>query len=304
MNTHPAFVDFSIVIVSYHSSEDLRCLIASIDGAAAGATWHATIVNNAPDEPLASLIAPDERVSIVEPGANLGYSGGLNFGRIHAAPSRWTVFLNPDLSLHARSLQSLATALDAGADAAVPLIVDDRGHRQNSLRREPSLTAALGDALFGDAWRGRPQILSETVRDPNSYAHPNAIDWATGAVLAMHTNIADDVGDWDDRRFFMYSEETDYARRIRERGGTIGFVPGAVVEHRAGGSGSSAELDALMEINKLRYFRKWHGPAASGLFALILLIHNLARPHQPGARAAVWALLSSRASAALPGGPR
>ena len=106
-------IDFSIIVVSYHSADDLPGLIASVDGAAAGAKWHVTIVNNAPDEPLAPLLAENNRVSIVEAGANLGYSGGLNLGRAHASRSRWTVFLNPDVTLHPGSLHALGAALDA-----------------------------------------------------------------------------------------------------------------------------------------------------------------------------------------------
>lgn len=297
-------VDFSIIVVSYHNAGDLTGLIASIDAAAASSSWHATIVNNAPDEPLAPIFASHDRVTVVEAGANLGYSGGLNLGMAHAPRSRWTVFLNPDLTLHPRSLERLGAVLEAGAEAAVPLIVDAAGHRQDSLRREPSVIAAIGDALFGDSWIGRPEALSETVRSPGAYARAHNIEWATGAALAIRTGIADAIGDWDDQRFFMYSEETDYARRIRHHGGSIGFEPGAVVEHRAGGSGSSRALYALMEVNKLRYFQKWHGPAASGIFAVVLLVRNLIRPHRPGARTAVRALLSARARAELPGGDR
>ncbi len=297
-------IDFSIIVVSYHSADDLPGLIASVDGAAAGAKWHVTIVNNAPDEPLAPLLAENNRVSIVEAGANLGYSGGLNLGRAHASRSRWTVFLNPDVTLRPGSLQSLGAALDAGAEAAVPLVVDTDGYRQNSLRREPSLVATLGDAIFGNSWNSRPQALSETIRNPAYYAYAHPIEWATGAALAIRTEAADAVGDWDDSRFFMYSEETDYARRIRERGGRIEFEPVAVVEHRAGGSGSSPELDALLEVNKLRYFQKWHGPVSSCVFSLILVGRNLIRPHQAGARAAARALLSRRSRADLPGEPR
>ncbi|MBG6056125.1 GT2 family glycosyltransferase [Salinibacterium sp. CAN_S4] len=299
-----ATVDFSIVVVSYHSAGDLPGLIASLDAAAAGASWHATIVNNAPEQPLAPLLDSHDHVTIVEAGANLGYSGGLNFGVAHAPVSRMIVFLNPDLTLHPRSLEHLGAVIDAGADAAVPLIVDAAGRRQDSLRTEPSVVAAVGDALFGDRWSTRPAALSETVRAPERYRRAHAIEWATGAALAIRTGVAESVGSWDDRRFFMYSEETDYARRIRERGGTIGFEPRAVVEHRAGGSGSSSALDALMEVNKLRYYQKWHGAAGSAAFAVVLLARNLIRPHRPGARAAVRALLSTRARAGLPGGNR
>ena len=300
-------IDFSIIVVSYYSADDLVSLIESIDDALGGehrGTWHLTAVNNAVDDPLASHLPRDDRVSVVEAGGNLGYSGGINVGLANAPAARWIVFLNPDLTLHQKSLALLAEVLESGADAAVPLIVDANGQRQNSLRKEPTVLSAFGEATFGDKWASRPQALAETVRSRDSYTVPHAIDWATGAALAVRSDIVNSVGPWDAERFFMYSEETDYARRIRAGGGSIQFAPDAVVTHRAGGSGSSPELDALLEVNKLRYFRKWHGTIASLAFGGAILFRNLIRPHRAGSRAAVRALLSRRARAALPGGAR
>ncbi|GAA5083469.1 glycosyltransferase family 2 protein [Microbacterium yannicii] len=297
-------IDFAIVIVSFRSAGDLRELLASVDQAAGGRTWHVTVVNNAVDDPLAALLEPHDQVTVVEAGANLGYSGGINVGRRSSPPSRWVVVLNPDLRLHAGALSALGAQLDSGAAAAVPLIHDERGDRMNSLRREPTLLRALGDALFGDGWPQRPAALSETVRDAGAYERPHSIDWATGAALSIRSEVYDAVGDWDSTRFFMYSEETDFARRIRESGGRIDFTPTSVVTHRGGGSGSSPQLDALLEVNKLRYYRKWHRPAASAMFGLILVLRNAIRPHRAGARAALRALLLRRDRAHLPGGNR
>ena len=296
-------VDFSIIVVSYRSIRDLPVLLGTVDDAVAGATWHATIVNNAVDDPL-DAITHSAHVSVIEAGANLGYSGGINLGLSHAPDARWTVFLNPDLLLRPGSLARLAEALQSGAAAAVPLIVDDHGRRQHSLRREPGVLSAAGEACFGDSWAGRPQNLAETVRNPFEYDRAHPIDWATGAVLAVRSDVVKGIGRWDESLFFMYSEETDYARRIRSAGGIIQFVPEAIVEHRGGGSGSSPKLDALLEVNKLRYFRKWHGPVAAGAFGAILVLRNAVRPHRPGARAATRALLSRRERATLPGGLR
>ena len=110
------------------------------------------------------------------------------------------------------------------------------------------------------------------------------------------------VGPWDADRFFLYSEETDYCRRIRKSGHDIRFEPRAVVVHRGAGSGTSDELHALMEVNRVRYYRKWHSAPATAAFAGITVLHNLARVRRTRNRAALQALLSVRARAALPGG--
>lgn len=291
-----------MIVVSFRSGRDLPGLISSIDAAVSDCSWHLVIVDNA-GEDLSAGLPVDQRITVVDAGGNLGFSGGINVGLRAAPAARWTLFLNPDLILHPGSVSALLS-VPAEAVASVPRIVDGAGVRQNSLRREPSLLRAIGEAVFGDRWPSRPAALSETVRDEAAYATTHSIEWATGAILAVRTEAVIGTGPWDAERFFMYSEETDYARRLREGARPIIYVPAAAVEHRAGGSGTSPDLDALLEVNKVRYYAKWHGSVAAAAFGAVTLLRNALRLHRPGARAAVRALLSSRARASLPGGAR
>ena len=45
------------------------------------------------------------------------------------------------------------------------MLLSDDGSLYPSTRREPSVSRALGEALFGARWPGRPGWLSETIRD-------------------------------------------------------------------------------------------------------------------------------------------
>ena len=281
----------------------MPALLASLPEAARALSWAVVVVDNYGLDDLPDVIGSDASVTLVRPHGNLGYSGGLNFGLQHVPPSRFTVFLNPDLSLEPGALSELADACATpGVVATVPLVVDEGGAHQRSLRREPSLSRALGEAVLGDHWPGRPHWLSEMIRIPSRYRAGSTIDWATGAALLVRSDMLPVVGDWDAERFFLYSEETDFARRIRQEGGTLWFVPTAVVKHRGAGSGTSPELDALLSINKVRYYRKWHGRLASAAFFGVIVLHNVLRVRRPGSRAALKALFSRRARAALPGG--
>lgn len=299
-------IDCVLVIVAYQSAGEIRELIASVPDAAGALSWSAVVVNNSPSDDLSAVLESYPQVRVITPGENLGYSGGLNAGLAAAEPSRLIVFLNPDLTLDPGSLQALADTI-AGSDsigAAVPAILDEAGRLRHSLRREPSLRGALGDALFGDHWPGRPAMLSETVRDAASYRSPHPVDWATGAALMVRRDLVDAVGEWDSARFFLYSEETDYCRRIRLQAGQIWFTPRATVRHSEGGSGNSPALDALLEVNKVRYYRKWHAALPGAGFAVATVLRNALRVHRASGRTALIALLSRRARAALPGGRR
>lgn len=294
-------IDLSIVIVAYRSADDLPGLLASLPGAAGGLSWRATVVDNYGLDGLSA--GDDPRVTLIPAGSNLGYSGGLNLGVSRAPSSRFTVFLNPDLVLDVGSLEGLVQACGpSGVGAAVPLVLDALGVPQLSLRREPTTLRSLGEALFGDHWPRRPHFLAEMVRGEEGYRTPTSVDWATGAALVVRTEVLSEVGAWDSGRFFLYSEETDFSRRIRARGLEIAFSPGAVVRHRGAGSGSSPELDALLFVNKIRYFRKWHDAGSTAVFFLVAVLHNLLRLNRPASRLTLRALFSPAVRSALPGG--
>jgi hypothetical protein len=68
-------------------------------------------------------------------------------------------------------------------------------------------------------------------------------------------------------------------------------------------------LDALLTVNKVRYFHKWHRGSIDQWFSAVAfwavsVLHAVLRPHNPGARRALGALLSSGARDTLPGGGR
>ncbi|ANP74091.1 glycosyltransferase family 2 protein [Cryobacterium arcticum] len=298
-------LDCAIILVAYDSDEDIPRLLDSLPAAAADLSYAVLIVDNkAATSRITALVGQRPRVTVIDAGGNLGYSGGLNVGLAHAPAAEATLFLNPDLVLGPGSIVALLRESRSNG-AAVPVVLDTSGRRQLSLRREPTLGRALGDALFGDRWPRRPGWLSETVRQPKDYLAGHDAQWATGAALMVQNHLISAVGGWDAERYFLYSEETDYCRRIRATGASIRFCPAAQVTHAGGGSGSSPALDALLQVNKVRYFRKWHGGAATGsltvaLFWAVAVLHGLLRPHNPGARLALRALMSPRARATLP----
>ncbi|NED69562.1 glycosyltransferase family 2 protein, partial [Streptomyces sp. SID10244] len=115
----------------------------------------------------------------------------------------------------------------------------------------------------------------------------------------VRAEVARDVGPWDER-FFLYSEEVDYCRRIRELGWRIQFVPQAAVVHRGGGSGTSPELDTLMAVNKVRYIEKWHSPLYALAFRSVMVLGTLLRWSKPGRHHRLAALVDRSKWADLP----
>jgi GT2 family glycosyltransferase len=84
--------------------------------------------------------------------------------------------------------------------------------------------------------------------------------------VLVRREAAEQVG-WLDGDFFVYSDETDFCKRLRDAGWRILFVPDArAVHHDQLGTDSAAMRRRIVEFhrNRDRYFRK-HGMHATRL---------------------------------------
>jgi len=295
-------VDCTVVIVTYNSGLHIIDLLDSLPLATQGISTRCIVVDNDSQDDTVALVRARSEVTCIRAGGNLGYAGALNIGRHLAAGSSTIAILNPDLILEPLAISILHEALsDPNVGIAVPTLLNESGTLYHSLRREPSVTRALGDAVFGSRWPGRPSWLSEIVRSSTTYTRGHDIEWSGGAVLVVSNACNRSVGAWDDGRFFLYSEETDYARRARAAGYRIHFVPEAQVRHVDGGSGRSAALLTLMTVNRLRYFEKWHRPSSAALFRLIIALHALLRLRNTDYQLALRTILRRESWSHLPG---
>ena len=143
---------------------------------------------------------------------------------------------------------------DPSVGIAVPVVLSSTGDLKFSLRREPTVMRALGEAVLGGHRAARVPALGEEVRDAIAYVEGAGADWATGAAMFISRPALDAVGPWDER-FFLYSEETDYALRLRDAGFTLRLTRRASVTH-PGGATRAVPLRARIDtFDELDYFR-------------------------------------------------
>jgi N-acetylglucosaminyl-diphospho-decaprenol L-rhamnosyltransferase len=296
-------VDCAIIIVTYNSAEHIGPLLASLPAGTEGLSFRCLVVDNGSVDATVEIASRIPGVICIETGGNLGYSGGVNVGRAKAGSYDSLLILNPDARLEPCCVTRLWAALkDPEVGIAFPRMVDESGELFYSLRREPSVSRALGDALFGTRFPGRPAWLSEYVRDPASYSSRGSCDWAGGAALLISAACDEAIGAWDQDRFFLYAEETDVAARARDAGFRIDYIPEACVRHWGGGSGQSESLVSLAAVNRVRYYEKRHGAPWRILFRSAVIFHELLRVRERVHRKALAALLRRSSWAQLPGG--
>ncbi|WP_327108462.1 glycosyltransferase family 2 protein [Nonomuraea glycinis] len=287
----------AVVIVTYNSADVLEGCLASLPAGAAGVELADVVVadNASKDGSTAIADRADLPVKVVQLGRNAGYAAAINAGLAALDLDDVTAVyvLNPDCRLRPGAVAPLLACLDEpGRGIAVPHMVNPDGSLQPSLRRAPTVGRAVAEAVLGGDRAGRLGTLGELVTDPRAYAEAGAYAWATGAALLISSRVVREVGAWDES-YLLYSEETDFCLRAADLGWSTWYEPASVIEHIGGDSGVNPVLAALLVVNKVRLYRRRHGPVAGAAYYLAVLAGEAVRAltGRPTSRASLTALL-------------
>jgi len=176
---------------------------------------------------------------------------------LQRARGRYALLLNEDSELLPGATLALRDALHerprAGAAGAALLRPD--GREQPSAWRFPGPRAALAAALL---------LHRRLVVQSGGGPEVREVDWAQSAALLVRSEAARAVG-WLDAAFFVYSDEVDFCKRLRDAGWTVLHVPAAqAVHHEQLSTGAGAGRRIVeMSRNRDRYMRKHHSVAAA-----------------------------------------
>lgn len=293
-------VDVAVLAVTYNNADTVGQLISSLRGEARDLRLRVVIADNGSADSTLAQLEQNDDLTVMATGSNLGYAGGINAARAHAGDCEAVLVLNPDLTVGPGSIRQLLARLrQSRAGIVVPRLLQEDGSTYTSLRREPTVLRAAGDALFGERVAKRPGWSTEIEYNPEAYAHPHRIQWATGAALLIDAALEQALGPWDEQ-FFLYSEETDYFKRARAAGAPIWYEPAAAMTHQMGGSGASVQLESLMAVNRIRYARKQQAPRTAGLLHSAVVCHEALRCFKPRRRGILRTVLDEQRWAALP----
>jgi GT2 family glycosyltransferase len=168
-------------------------------------------------------------VTLIEAGANLGYSGGNNLGLRYALEhgARWMMLVNNDATVAPDVIDGFErVAVDhprAGMLAGKVYFAD---RPQTIWFAGQRVSELLG-------YSGRPRGYGRT--DGPRYEAVCSTDRAVGALMAVSREAVDSVGLLDED-LFAYVEDVDWALRIRDAGFEILFAPTARAWHRVSAS--------------------------------------------------------------------
>jgi N-acetylglucosaminyl-diphospho-decaprenol L-rhamnosyltransferase len=230
---------------------------------------------------------------------HLGYGANLNRGVRALADAITTVLLiNDDAFVSPTALQLMSACLKSEVRCALVggRTSDASGRQAPSGFRFPSVGSEIAAVtLLPDPFR---TIVANAVMFDEPLDGARHVDWVLGAAMLVRRCAFEEIGGFDER-FFLYSEETDFAKRLRLAGWRCAMEPRASVIHLGESSTQSAEYRRILREARGLYIRRHFEvhqrialvpllAVAMAWNAIYLAGRSLARRGRPSENAALW----------------
>ncbi|MGH2545221.1 MAG: glycosyltransferase family 2 protein [Ardenticatenaceae bacterium] len=262
--------ELAVVVVSYNVRDllarALRSLRVTLEDSRIRA--RVLVVENASHDGSGAMVRElFPEVELLEPGENLGYTGGNNLalrrlgfekGRMGSAEAVW--LLNPDTELlddapH-RLLEHLRTNPQVGAVG--PKLCYGDGSFQHGAFAFPGLAQVALDLLPVPARLLESRLNGRYPRALWQGRDAFPVEMLLGAALMVRGETIAEIGLLDEG-YFMYAEDLDWCRLIHEAGWAIHALPSATVVHHSGQSTRQFRERSFVALwrARLRYYEKW-----------------------------------------------
>ncbi|MDD8027457.1 MAG: glycosyltransferase family 2 protein [Acidobacteriota bacterium] len=254
----------SAILVNYNDRSHLGPCLDSLWPEMSGPGDEIIVVDNASTDGSREMLAAGyPGVRVLALAENAGFAKANNLG-IRESRGGYLFFLNTDTIVRPFAVRRLVATLESqpGAGACAPALVHPGGRFQVSFGGEVN--------FFG-------QIVQKTILNPWSRrsvprrTKPHDAAWLSAACLLARREAVDRVGGFDEA-FFIYFEDIDLCRRIREAGWRLIFDPRVQIQHVGGATTSSRLRRSRLEYRRsqLRFYDKHASAVSRSLLRAVL----------------------------------
>ena len=234
--------DLAIIIVNFNVSDLLRNCLVTVFNSNQDIYCEVCVVDNSSEDDSAKMVALEfPQAHLIANHENVGYPSannqGMRFFGFDVQESipeyRYVLLLNPDTEVPPDAFTKLISYLDKNSEVGVigPKLVLPTGELDLACRRsfptpEVSFYRMIGlSRIFPRSKRfGRYNM---TYLDDSVTAE---IDSVVGAFMMVRAEAIQQVGLMDEQ-FWMYGEDLDWAKRIKDSGWKVVYYPEVSVLH-------------------------------------------------------------------------
>lgn len=264
----------SVIIVNYNTRDLTVACLKSIERYPYRGEFEVIVVDNASTDGSVEKIRGTKfeisNLIIIENKKNVGFARGNNVG-IRKAKGEYVLLLNSDAEVTKNALNELVGFAEERKDAGVvaPRLLNKDGTVQGSVFRLPTLWRAIRQYVFKEK-----EVLEKYAPKAKK---PLEVESVVGAAFLITPKARRKVGLLDER-YFMYFEDLDYCRKVRNVGLKVYYLPRAKVVHLHGASGKAnpRQLERLIAASKV-----YHGTVRYYLLTAIIRLGRKAALFAP-----------------------
>jgi GT2 family glycosyltransferase len=231
--------ELSVVIVNYRMPDDTVACLDSLIRQSPGVQFDIVVVDNCSrDRSRERILSACPFVHWIQMQANAGFARAVNAG-LHAAKHQRVLLLNPDTLI-----------LDAAVTKCLDFLEQQRGGGLVGCRHLNTDGSVQPSTSLQERW---PSAWNAILEGPRSllrsrlemarvsmHSSTHETDGLQGSFIMFDKKILARAG-WFDPDYFLYYEELDWARRVKNAGYSIHFLAEAtIVHHRRRQKNSSA----------------------------------------------------------------
>ncbi|MEB3839812.1 glycosyltransferase family 2 protein [Pseudomonas guariconensis] len=265
-----------VLIVNYNTAGLLQPMFDALRrGEGADLASYLVVDNASVDDSLERLAAVCPEALLVANPKNVGF-GRANNQLVEHLQGKYALLLNTDAFVAHDTLVRTVEYMEAHPQCGVlgVRLVGRDGDLQPSCRYFPTPLNMFAARTGLERFFPGLQTIDEMNWDHDSVRE---CDWLPGCFYLVRREVIEQVGLFDPR-YFLYYEEVDHCKRVKQAGWKVVYYPYTTVVHIGGESSKSVtELEAasrqisVMQIeSELLYFRKHHG--VPGLVLHMLLV--------------------------------
>jgi GT2 family glycosyltransferase len=268
-----------VVIVKYRSEKYLPGCLASIKESRKGSELQSGRVE-------VIIVDNDEK--------NIGYGPACNKGA-EKGRGEYLLFLNPDTIVLPGSLEKMVEYLDKHPKVGVlgPQLLDETGEIIPSSSAIPTPLMTIFSLTFLAKLFSNNHWSREYWYQDWDRKSEKEVGAVSGAALLIRKNLFEKLGGFDEK-FFLYFEEVDLCKRVREAGFKIVFNPSIKVIHYGEKSTEKGEkVNRIFSESRFYFFRKhfgWLAAAMVHFFAVLFLASGWERLKIGKVKSLAWIL--------------
>lgn len=254
----------SIILVHYKAVRELLDCLGSIEDSNPTSSYQVIVVDQDERPGLENTIRKQFPNAAYLKRRNKGFGSGNNRGG-EMADGKYLFFLNPDTLVFPRTIDALIDCIRRNRRAAIaaPLLLneDKSVYELQGSRALTPFRAMVCLSFINRMFPNNPISRHYFLRDWNK-KKAQEVDVVPGTAFMMRADVFSRVGGFDEN-IFMYFEESDLCRRVRDLGYYLYITPSSRIIHLGARSTHDTEKSRkhFME-SRFYYFRKHFGLGA------------------------------------------